>query len=246
MCVFYQQFVPGYADLADPLYNLMKKDMPWKWAREEQTAFDALRLQMLQAPVLTVPDSTKPYIVHCDASEVAMGATLSQMSAEGHLQLVACRSKKFKSAELHYPVHEKEILSLVDALRSWRHYLLGTDIQVHTDNSALSYLKRGIKPSPRVARWMETLQEYRVVILHIPGKLNVAADALSRLDLKDGALQLKPPWPYLPPAVEDEHVSPAPLSNMRVVESGTAISGRVSQSLPVGDKGYALVVGGRL
>ena len=105
MCVFYQSFVPGYAELATPLYNLCKKDVVWKWGEREQLAFDQLRLHLLQAPVLAVPDSKKAYVLHTDASDIAMGATSSQAHEEGKLHLIACRSKKFKGAKLNYPVH---------------------------------------------------------------------------------------------------------------------------------------------
>ena len=98
----------------------------------------------------------------------------------GGLRLVACRSRKLSSAERNYPVHEKEMLALVDTLEEWRHYLLGVTVLVYTDNSALSYLQKNPKPSPRQVRWLEKLQRYDLKISHIPGRSNVAADALSR------------------------------------------------------------------
>ena len=96
------------------------------------------------------------------------------------LRLVACRSRKLSSAEKNYPVHEKEMLALVDTLEAWRHYLLGVAVLVYTDNSALSYLQKSPEPSPRQVRWLEKMQQYDLMISHIPGRSNVAADALSR------------------------------------------------------------------
>ena len=72
------------------------------------------------------------------------------------------------------------MLALVDTLEEWRHYLLGVAVSVYTDNSALSYLRKNPKPSPRQVRWLEKLQRYDLKISHIPGRSNVAADALSR------------------------------------------------------------------
>ena len=94
--------------------------------------------------------------------------------------MVACRSRKLSSAEKNYTVHEKEMLALVDTLEEWRHYLLGVAVLVYTDNSALSYLQKNPKRSPRQVRWLEKLQRYDLKISHIPGRSNVAADALSR------------------------------------------------------------------
>ena len=65
-------------------------------------------------------------------------------------------------------------------MEEWRHYLLGVTVLVYTDNSALSYLQKNPKPSPRQVRWLEKLQQYALEISHIPGRSNVAADALSR------------------------------------------------------------------
>ena len=96
------------------------------------------------------------------------------------LRLVACRSRKLSSAEKNYPVLEKDMLALVDTLEEWRHYLLGVAVLVYTDNSALSYLQKNPKPSPRQVRWLEKMQRYDLKISHIPGRSNVAADALSR------------------------------------------------------------------
>ena len=94
MCAFYQIFVPGYAQLAAPLYALLRKKAVWRWTEAEQSSFDSLRTQLLQAPVLAIPDPKKPYVLHTDASNLAIGATLSQADDDGHLRLVACRSKK--------------------------------------------------------------------------------------------------------------------------------------------------------
>ena len=97
----------------------------------------------------------------------------------GELMLVACRSKKLSSAEKNYPVHENEILALVDTLEECRHCFLGVAVLVYTDNSALSCLQKNPKPSPRQVRWLEKMQRYDLKIAHIHGRSNVAADALS-------------------------------------------------------------------
>ena len=76
------------------------------------------------------------------------------------------------------------MLALIDALDDWRHYLLGAEIHIFTDNSALRYLQNTKQPSSRQIRWLEKLQLYSPLkIAHIPGKTNTAADALSRSPL---------------------------------------------------------------
>ena len=70
------------------------------------------------------------------------------------------------------------MLALVDTLEELRHYLLGATVLVYTNNSALCYLQKNPKPSPRQVRWLEKLQRYDLKISHITGRSNVAADAL--------------------------------------------------------------------
>ena len=66
--------------------------------------------------MLVHPDHSKPYLLHTDASNVGVGATLSHLDAEGLPRLVAYRSRKLNQAQKNYPVHEKEMFALVDAL----------------------------------------------------------------------------------------------------------------------------------
>ena len=145
-----------------------------------EQAFQNLKQALLESVVLTFPDRRKPYIVHTDASDVPIGATLSQEDQQGNLRLVACASRKLSSAERNYPAHEKECLAVVDSLQRWQHYLLGAvQVIVHTDNITLKYLNTMKDTSPRMNRWLEKLSRFNFEIRHIPVTTNTAADALS-------------------------------------------------------------------
>ena len=122
--------------------------------------------QVVAVPVFTVPNFKLPMILHTDASDVGICATLSQKYEEGVLRLVACRSRKLSSAEKNYPVHDNEMLVLVDTLEEWRHYLLCVAVLLYTDNSALSYLQKNPKPSPRQVRRLKKLQRNDLKIFH--------------------------------------------------------------------------------
>ena len=115
------------------------KGLEWSWTKVEQRAFEVLKSKLLKSPVPVLPDPTKPYVLRTDASDVGIGAVLSQEDDEGRLRLarIACRSKKLSPPQTRYTVHEKEMLSLIEALEVWRHYLLGAEVKVYTDNSAL-------------------------------------------------------------------------------------------------------------
>ena len=150
---FYQRFVVGYAQIVAPLTDLLRKDVDWYWNPAHEKAFQNLKQSLLESVVLTFPDRYKPYIVHTDTSDVALGATLSQEDKHGSLRLIACASPKLSAAERNYPAYENECLAVVDSLQHWRHYLLGAvQVIVHTDNITLKYLNRIKNTSPRMNR----------------------------------------------------------------------------------------------
>ena len=69
---------------------------------------------------------------------------------------------------------------MVHVLKTWTHFLMGSDTTVYTDSSFLKFLTTLKDPSPRVTRWLGVLALYHYTIVHIPGSTNTAADALSR------------------------------------------------------------------
>ena len=159
--------------------ELLHKDTPYAWKKEQQEAFDKLKEVMCSAPVLITPDESKLYIVVTDSSGFAVGATLAQDQGKG-LQPIAFMSRKMQAAERNYPVHEQEELGIVTALKEWRHYLHGKPFKVLTDHRSLTHLFTQPHQSGRQARWMEFLAEFEFEIVYQSGKENVVADALSR------------------------------------------------------------------
>ena len=177
---YYRRFIEGYADVAAKLTQLTKKDTEWRWGDEQQAAFDALRGKMTTAPTLKFPDPKLPYYVTTDASDYAIGGVLTQDFGHGQ-QPVAYVSRQLHGAELNYPVHDKEMLAVVYAFKSWRCYLEGRTVHVATDHYALKYFKTQPNLSRRQTRWMEYLEaHFNYNIAYQPGRTN-PADALSRL-----------------------------------------------------------------
>lgn len=88
---------------------------------------------------------------------------------------------QFRAAELNYPVHEKELLAIVRALKKWRVDLLGVPFTVYTDHRTLENFHKQKDLSRRQARWQEFLAQYDFEIRYVRGEDNVVADALSRL-----------------------------------------------------------------
>ncbi|KAJ4717218.1 Retrotransposon protein, putative, Ty3-gypsy subclass [Melia azedarach] len=172
---YYRRFIKSYSARAAPLTDLLKKGRSWNWTEECQHAFEDLKKAIMEETVLALPDHTKSFEVHTDASDFAIGGVLMQ---EG--RPIAFESRKLNEAERRYTVQEKEMTAIIHCLRVWRHYLLGNHFVVMTDNVATSYFQTQKKLSPKQARWQDFLAEFDYDLRYKPGKANVVADALSR------------------------------------------------------------------
>jgi hypothetical protein len=149
---FYRHFTQNYAKIAAPLTDLLGPQ-PWQWSSRENQAFEGLKAALTNAPVLAFPDSTKPFVVGTDASDFAIGAVLQQDHGKG-LQPIAFLSRKLTPHQVKYPVHEKELFAIIEALRVRRHHLQGAafTVKVLTAHVTLKYFTTKPKLSPRQVR----------------------------------------------------------------------------------------------
>jgi len=187
-CNFYRRFVKNYSALAQPLFNLTKKNIPFHWGAEEEQAFRALQTALTTALVLLLPDYGKPFTLITDASDYATGAILEQEDAFGHSHPVAYFSKSLQPTERNYEIHNKELLAIIQSLKHFRHYLQGNKHQtkIFSDHANLQYFTTKQNITWRQSRWALFLATFNYVIIPKPGKLN-KADALSRCpDYKEG------------------------------------------------------------
>ena len=71
-------FIRGYSVIATPLTNLLKTGKRWIWGQECRHAFEALKKEITEEPVLAFPDLSKPFELHTDAFDFAIGGVLMQ------------------------------------------------------------------------------------------------------------------------------------------------------------------------
>ena len=179
MVGYYRRFIQRFANIAEPLHNLLRKDVVWKWSDEEQQAFLILQKALITNPVLKLVDWNKDFILRTDASQTAIGAVLSQLHDDAE-HPVAYWSSALNSAERGYPAHEQKMLAIVRGLDHWHRYLYGYKILVYTDNKPDSTIRTQSKPD-RLTRWINYLEEFDLTIKWKPGKDQVVPDALSRI-----------------------------------------------------------------
>ena len=210
---FYRKFIRMHSEIVAPMSELTKKELEdqskFKWNDAAQAAFEAMKAALTRAPVLALPDPDRPYVVCTDASGYALGACLMQPNENGDLQPLCYMSKKMLPAEVNYPVHHKEMLAIVCALKEWRHYLHGSKFKVivRTDHRSLVHFRRQPNLTERQARWSEFVEEFGndMEIEYQEGKENVVADALSRRpDHQDAKSSVAP---ALGPTTNDEELN---------------------------------------
>jgi len=180
---YYRRFIPSFAFIAHPLHCLLKKNSKFHWFTETQTAFDNIKSKFSSAPVLVYPNRDLPFLVETDSSNFTIGAILSQTSSKDNkVYPVSFFSKSLTSAERNYPIYDKKLSAIVEALEQWRHLLKGTStpFTIFSDHRNLLYQKKPEKMTQRLVRWALFLSEFNFKIVYRAGSANGKPDAHSR------------------------------------------------------------------
>ena len=181
-------FLPALAEHTEVLTELTlrsaEKSFP-EWNSRYEQAFNGVKKLVTSRECLTTIDHTlmpeNKIFGTTDASDTRSGAVLSFGKTWETARPVAFDSMTFKGAELNYPVHEKELLAIMRALKKWRADLVGVPFQIYTDHKTLQNFTHQRDLSRRQARWMEFFSQYDGKIVYVKGEDNTVADALSRL-----------------------------------------------------------------
>ena len=109
---YHRRFIQGLAGISAPLYDLTRPRAEWKWADEHTEAFETLKRIMTSPPVLTYPNAEDQLILDTDASDLAIGAVLSQVQ-DGKERPISFVSKALNSKQKQYCTTQKELLAVV-------------------------------------------------------------------------------------------------------------------------------------
>ena len=201
---YFRRFLLGYSSLASPLTHLLKKNVVWTWRPECQAAFEGIKEALCNAPVLSLPDFTKPFEMEviCDASTKGIGAVLTQFGKP-----IAYESKRLTPAESNWITGDQELWAVIHALKTWRWALEGTKFKVVTDHNPNTHMQTQPNLSRRQARWAEYLQRFNFEWVYRPGHTNVA-DPLSRhpdflAKLSAMTLRIRPVKPTVQPGLTE-------------------------------------------
>ena len=193
---YYRKFIRDFAKIARPLSDLLPSTVKktrgkskssntssqndFCWRDNQEQAFQFLKAQLTQPPILAYPDHSRPFELHTDASSKGLGAVLYQ-EREGRHHVIAYASRSLKKSERHYPAHKLEFLALKWAItEKFKDYLHSQKFLVRTDNNPLTYVFTTAQLDATGHRWVAALAAYDFVIKYKPGKQMADADAMSR------------------------------------------------------------------
>ncbi|GJV02933.1 reverse transcriptase domain-containing protein [Tanacetum coccineum] len=94
---------------------------------EQEEAFQTLKYNSCNAPILSLPDRIEDFVVYYDASNQGLGCVLMQRG-----KVIAYASRQQKINEKNYTTHDLELGTVVFALKTWRHYLYRTKSVIYT------------------------------------------------------------------------------------------------------------------
>ena len=188
MLNYYSKFVPQLAIKLRVFYDLLKKNVEYKWSKECEDTFSDCKKLLLNNNLLHHYDPSKPIVILCDASSYGVGAVLCNV-VDGIEKPVFFISSTLSEAEKNYPNLHREALCLVFAANKFHKYIYGNKVIFFTDNRPLATifnLEKGIPAlaAGRLQKYAYILSIYDFQIKYRKGAANFEADALSRLPVQ--------------------------------------------------------------
>lgn len=183
----------------------------WRWTATEQRAFEQIKQIVHNSRenhriAISYDPKAESINLVTDACLTGGSGTLTQGNDLPTAKVIAFWSGKFSAAQQNYPVHEQELLAIIESLKRFRAQLLGVKFRIFTDHKALEYIMTQRHLSPRQHRWVDVLNEFDFSINYIPGHTNILADALSRIysDEPQGVVRATSEYISDDPEEEDE------------------------------------------
>ncbi|GBG59999.1 hypothetical protein CBR_g329 [Chara braunii] len=178
---YYRRFIKGFAAIAGPLTNLLRKDQPLIWTPECDQAFSKLKAAFISGPVLIRPDPEKPFGIITDWQPEAISAILAQVGPSGLESVVEYASKSLPACKRNYAASTGECYAALWGISHFRAYLYGRKFTLVTDHEPLLALKKSKDNSGMIGRWATMLQSMDFDIRHRKHERHENADGLTRL-----------------------------------------------------------------
>ena len=173
-------FCPHLQILLRPIVELTRKERPFVWGKEQETAFNEVKKRLTNPPVLHLPKADGRFILYSDTSQEGTGSSLWQIQ-EGKPKLLGYASKTLPEACTRYSATELEMTGLLVNMNLWKNLLKHREFDVAVDHVAVTQiLKAKTEPATtRIMRLLDRLAAYSFNLYYVKGRDMIMADYLS-------------------------------------------------------------------
>ena len=191
----YRQYIPRLAKKLTPMYKLLQKNIKFQLTQQHKDLIFEINENLAKAAKLSLrlPLPDKQLVIMCDASEHAAGYDLliqdytetNDGPMKSHAP-VSFGSQRFTEGQMSLTTYAKEFLAMHFAFDEFAHVLFGVKKPtiVMTDNKALIRFLQSNRIPPKLWNYCDQTLQFDVVLAHVRGTENPAADYLSRFDIR--------------------------------------------------------------
>lgn len=182
---FVSPYIKNFAGMSGPLWAVVN-DNKWHWGEEQQTAFEAVKENIIQSTLsLGYFSDCDKTILYTDASPYALGAVLVQENDNSTPRIISFASKALSPTERKYAQNQREALGAIWAVEHFSYFLLGRHFVLRTDAQGMSFIldrprEESKRALTRADGWALRLSPYRYQVQFVKGRDNIA-DPSSRL-----------------------------------------------------------------
>ncbi|MBW0575415.1 hypothetical protein O181_115130 [Austropuccinia psidii MF-1] len=179
---YYRSHIKNFAHITSSLHRLCSKDVVFEITTERMDAYERIKYQLTNAPVLSFHDFELPFKLYIDAADSqGLGAALQQrqiVEGEAREGVICYISRQLKDSQARYGAIQTDCLCLVWALEKLHYYLEGAVFEVYTDWTASKSLLNMKTTNRHMLRWQIAIQEYRgnMTIIYKEVKSHTNAD----------------------------------------------------------------------
>ncbi|MBW0571259.1 hypothetical protein O181_110974, partial [Austropuccinia psidii MF-1] len=161
---YYRNHIGNFAHITSSLYKLCSKDVVFEITKEWRDAYERIKNELTNAPVLILPDFELPFKLYIDATcSKGLGAALHQrqiVNGAPREGVICYISRQLKYSEARYGDTQTKCRFLVWALKKVHYYLEGAVFEVYTDCTALKSLLNMKTTNRHMLRWQIAIQYY--------------------------------------------------------------------------------------
>lgn len=186
MINYYRKFIPDAAKIQAPLNDALTGNIKGNAPIDMTnlvTAFNECKRSLSQATLLVHPEINLDLALFTDASDDSIGAVLQQ-KRKGNWEPLGFFSRKLTTSQKKYSPYDRELLAIYEGIKHFKYMLEARNFCIYTDHKPITYAftTNRSQCSPRQFRYLDYISQFTTDLKYIPGKDNIVADALSRVE----------------------------------------------------------------